>query len=237
MANVLNYNASARQSTPLASNLTDHYTKKLKTGGVDDAMRAKFTEMDDATGAAANQTRANATAPTMFGQGAASRAGQNADNSIMQQVAQNKLKQIQAGGEASSAAAAGAQSWQGQQQGQQNADRQFSYQAASDLGDAVTMAGMGKSNLEQQGYGYTDYGNEQLTSQAAQQKADADWARTQQREQWELSKRQQQAQLDEANAPWYKKLGKTALSAVGAAATGGLSTAAGMLAKQYLGSK
>ena len=237
MADVLNYNASARQSTPLASNLTDYYTKKLKNGGVDDAMRAKFTEMDDATGATANQTRTNAIAPTMFGQGAASRAGQNADNSIMQQVAQSKLKQIQETGTAATSAAAGAQSWQGQQDTQSNTDRDFSYKAASDLGDSVTMAGMGKSSLGQQGYDYTDYGKEQLISQASQQKEDADWARTQQREQWELSKKQQQAQIDESNKSWYEKLGDTAISAAGAAATGGLSTAAGMLAKKYLGSK
>ena len=240
MNTVLNYSAGRRQTNPLAAGVTDYYTRRLKNGGIDDATRAKFAEMDDATGAAAAQTRMNATSPGMFGQGAASRAGQIADNSVMQQVASNKLKQAQLGGEAQQQAIAGAAGWQGQQTAEKNADRDFSYKAASDLGDAVTMGGMARSSLDQQGYGYTDYGEKQLTSQADQSKADADWARQQQREQWERQKRLMDNQIS-ASKPkaWYEKLGDSVMGMAGTAASAGMGgfsgTAAGALAKKYFG--
>ena len=74
--NVLSYDPNKRQTSPLAGSLTDYYTKALQGGGVTDATRAKWAEMDDATGTAAAQLKQDAVQPGMFGQGAgAVRAG------------------------------------------------------------------------------------------------------------------------------------------------------------------
>lgn len=190
MNNVLTYDKTKRQTDPLSGGLTDYYMKNLQGGGVTDATRAKWAEMDDATGAAGAQLKQDAVSPGMFGQGAASRAGQMANNSVMQQVAANKLKQAQMAGDASDKAVAGAQSWQNQQNVQSDADRQFAYSAARDIGDTVTQAGMSKSSLGQQGYDYTDYGASQLDEQAKQQAADAQWYKDAQKEQWQIQKDQ-----------------------------------------------
>lgn len=214
MQNVLNYNPNARRVDPLANKLTSYYAKNLEGGGITDATRAKWAEMDDATGAAGAQTKMDAQRPGMFGQGAASRSAGAANQSVMQQVAANKLKQAQMGGEAAQNAAAGAQSWQSQNNVQSNADRNFAYGAAKDSGDAVTMAGMGKSSLEDQGYGYTGYGEQALTDQATQQKDDAEWYRKQQEDQLaeskaqnELARKQAQDAYDNDPMNFIKRMG------------------------------
>ena len=196
--NVLSYDSSKKQTDPLASGLTDYYMKNLQSGGINDATRAKWAEMDNATATAGAQTKMDAVSPGMFGQGAATRSGQLANNSVMQQVAANKLKQAQMAGDASQQAAVGAQSWQSQQNTQSDADRQFAYTAARDIGDTVTQAGMGKESLGQQGYDYTDYGQKALTDQATQQAEDAKWYRDAQREQWQIQKDQNALAMKQA---------------------------------------
>ena len=186
--NVFNYNPNARRVDPLAGKLTDYYSKNLAGGGITDATRAKWGEMDNATGASGAQLKQDAVNPGMFGQGSASRAAGAANQTVLQQVAANKLKQAQMAGEASDKAVAGAQVWQGQQNAQSDTDRQFAYGAAKDIGDTVTQAGMARTSLGDQGYNYTDYGETALTDQAAQAKKDAEWARTQQEEQLNLAK-------------------------------------------------
>ena len=193
MANqVLTYNAGARATSPLATSVSDYYRRKLAGGGITDATRAKWAEMDDATGAAAAQSRMNQAQPGMFGQGRASRAGATTDQTIMQQVAANKLKQAQMAGDEQDRTIQGAGSWQNLQDTSARADRAQALQTAEALGDSVTMAGLNREALGQQGYGYTDYGEGQLTEQARQAKEDAAWAKTQQQEAWELSKRSNQ---------------------------------------------
>ena len=206
MRDVLSYDASKRQTDPLSGGLADYYMKSLQGGGITDATRAKWAEMDDATGTAGAQLKQDAVSPGMFGQGAASRASQTANNAVMQQVAANKLKQAQMAGDASQQAIAGAQVWQGQQKSQGDSDRAFSYSAARDLGDTVTQAGLARQSLGQQGYGYTDYGEKQLSDQARTAAEDADWYRKQQREQWQMQKDQtalanRQAQEAYSNDP------------------------------------
>lgn len=204
--NVLTYDKTKRQTDPLAGGLTDYYMKNLQGGGITDATRAKWAEMDDATGAAGAQLKQDAVSPGMFGQGAATRASQGADNEVMKRVAANKLAQAQMAGDASEKAIVGAQSWQGQQSVQSDADRQFAYSAARDIGDTVTQAGLGKESLGQQGYDYTDYGQKALEDQAAQNAADAQWFKDAQKEQWQIQKDQnalaaKQAQQSYDNDP------------------------------------
>ena len=186
---VLSYDASGRVTSPIASSVSDYYRKKMAGGGITDATRAKWAEMDDATGTAAAQARMNQAQPGMFGQGRATRAGQATDQTIMQQVAANKLKQAQMAGEAQDQTAQGAASWQNAQDASARADRDQALQTAESIGDTVTMAGLNRQALENMGYGYTDYGEGQLTSQAAQQKADADWAKEMQKKNFELSQK------------------------------------------------
>lgn len=196
--NVFNYDPAKRRIDPLAGKITDYYSKNLAGGGVTDATRAKWAEMDDATGTAGYQTKMDARSPGMFGQGMASRAAGAANQSVMQQVAANKLKQAQMAGDASKDAVAGAQVWQGQQRSQGDTDRMFSYGAAKDLGDAVTQAGMAKEALGQQGYDYTDYGQKQLTEQSSQQKADALWARQMQEKQMSMAENESNLAMKQA---------------------------------------
>ena len=197
MANqVLTYNPASRATSPLAGSVSDYYRKKMAGGGITDATRAKWAEMDDATGAAAAQTRMNQAQPGMFGQGRASRAMGATDQTIMAQVAANKLKQAQMAGDEQDKSVAGASAWQQLQDSNARADRAQALQTAEALGDTVTMAGMNRQALEQQGYGYTDYGQRQLDDQSAQAKADAEWAKTQQQEAWDMSKRSNQQAMD-----------------------------------------
>ena len=200
--NVLSYNAAARTRSPMADELTSYYQKSLASGGVNDAMRAKFQEMDEGTTTAGAQAMQNAVRPGMFGQGGATRSSQLAQQGVMQQNSANKLKQAQMAGDASSSAAAGAQSWQSALNSQDNADRSFSYGAARDLGDTVTMAGLNQQALGQQGYGYTDAGASQLQKQADLAQSDSDWARRQQREAWELQKEGMKIANKNAKGNW-----------------------------------
>ena len=196
--NVFSYNANARQTDPLAGKLTDYYSRSLAGGGITDATRAKWGEMDNATGAAGAQLKQDAVSPGMFGQGSASRAAGAANQSVLQQVAANKLKQAQMAGDASDKAVAGAQSWQGQQNAQANSDRDFAYGAAKDIGDTVTQGGMARTSLNNQGYSYTDYGEQALADQAKQAKLDADWARNAQERQLSMAERNSNAALSQA---------------------------------------
>lgn len=196
--NVFNYNPSARRIEPLAGKLTDYYSKNLAGGGITDATRAKWGEMDNATGAAGAQLKQDAVSPGMFGQGSASRAAGAANQSVLQQVAANKLKQAQMAGEASDKAVAGAQVWQGQQNAQADTDRQFAYGAAKDIGDTVTQAGMARTSLGDQGYNYTTYGEQALADQADQAKKDAEWARNAQERQLKMAENESAMSLRQA---------------------------------------
>lgn len=188
-SSVLSYNSSSKNTSPLSSSVSDYYKNLMAGGGVSDATRAKWAEMDNSTATAANQARMNQAQPGMFGQGRATRAGQQTDQTIMQQVAANKLKQAQMAVEDQASNAQAAASWQTSQDAADRANRAQALQTAEALGDTTTMAGLNQQALGDMGYSYTDYGQSQLESQAAQQKADADWARQQQKESWELSKR------------------------------------------------
>ena len=207
---ILSYNQGNRQRGPLADDLTSYYQKNLSSGGVNDAMRAKWQEMDEGTSASGAQAMQNAVRPGMFGQGGATRSSQIAQQGVMQQNAANKLKQAQMAGDASAGAVAGAQSWQGALNAQDAADRNFSYGAARDLGDTVTMAGLNQQALGQQGYGYTDAGARQLQTQADTAKSDADWARQQQREAWNLQRESMQRANNSAKGDWFSNTLKAA---------------------------
>lgn len=227
---VLNYDPTKKVQSPMAGDLTSYYTNLMANHGVTPGMQSKWAQADDSTATAGSQAKMDAASPGMFGQGAASRGLQTTDDSIMKQVAQNKLEQSQQASNAYSTAAEGEQGWQGQQNTQQNADRQFAYNAASDIGDTVTQAGMGKSALGQQGYGYTDYGTGQLQKQATQQQQDADWARQQQQDEWNLTKQQQQQQIDNQNSMWNSPFANFVKPLIGGAA----GAATGTLMKNYL---
>lgn len=200
---VLSYNQGNRQRGALADDLTSYYQKSLSGGGVNDAMRAKWQEMDEGTSAAGAQAMQSAIRPGMFGQGGATRSNQIAQQSVMQQNAANKLKQAQMAGDAASGAVAGAQSWNAALNSQDAADRDFSYRAARDLGDTVTMAGLNQQALAKQGYGYTDAGASQLQEQADLAKSDSDWARRQQREAWDLERESMRIANKNAKGNWF----------------------------------
>ena len=198
MQNVLSYNAASRNTSPISSSVTDYYQKKLAGGGISDATRAKWAEMDNATGAAAAQMRQDQAQPGMFGQGRTSRAGAQTNQTIMQQVANNKLKQAEMAGDEQGATVQSAGNWQNSQDAADANARQQAFANAMSLGDTVTAAGVNQQGLSNLGYDYTSSGQQQLTDQAAQAKADADWARAQQKEAWNMSKAQNQAALDAA---------------------------------------
>lgn len=222
MQQVLSYNASARQRNPLAGSVTDYYASKLRGGGVTDATRAKWAEMDNSVSAAGAQARMDQAQPGMFGQGRATRAADATSQTIMQQNSANKLKQAEMAAGGADSAVAGAASWSGAQDAQDRADRQFSYNTAKDLGDTVTQAGIGQQALGQQGYGYTGYGEQQMTDQAAQAKADADWLRKQQESQYASANESQGSAVDMIGNS-VVGLGKKALKKGASALTGGLS--------------
>lgn len=227
MNSILSYNQTAKRTTPLAGNLTDYYANNLAAGGVTPQIRAKWAQMDEGTQSQGAQLRQDAAQPGMFGQGRASRGANDAMQTTMRQNSANKLAQAQMGGEAASSAATSAAGWSNQQDATDRADRAFSYQAASDLGDSTTMAGLNQDALSKQGYGYTDYGQNQLTSQAAQQKEDSDWQRSQQKEEWELAKAERNKALKGQERDWTDylsgglSLGLNAASALVPGMTGG----------------
>lgn len=167
----------------------------------------KFTQMDNATATGAAQARQDSIRPGMFGQGMASRGVQRVQQDNMARISDDKLKQAQMLG----------QDMQGAEQSiiqNRNTDRDFSYRAASDLGDVVTQAGLAKQALGDEGLSYTGYGEGALASQANQQATNA--AKAQERQDRLLTMQEKQLErslqggADSKSGKWWQDLGQWA---------------------------
>lgn len=170
-------------------------------------LKDKFAEMDNATATGAAQARMDATQPGMFGQGRSSRGGQIVQQNNMQRISDDKIKQAQMMGADMQSAVQDASSIRGIE----NADRDFAYRTASDLGDTTTMGGLQRLSLDKQGIDYTDFGEGAMRGQAETAAKNAEYSNTQQRELYDLQKRQMERSLqggaDSSNGKWWQKVG------------------------------
>ena len=167
----------------------------------------KFSQMDNATATGAAQARQDSIRPGMFGQGMASRGVQRVQQDNMARISDDKLKQAQMLG----------QDMQGAEQSitqNRNADRDFSYRAAGDLGDVVTQAGIAKQALGDEGLSYTGYGENALQGQAGSQADNA--AKAQERQDRLLTMQEKQLErslqggADSKSGKWWQKVGQWA---------------------------
>ena len=170
-------------------------------------LKDKFAEMDQATATGAAQARMDVTQPGMFGQGRASRGGQVVQQNNMQRISDDKIKQAQLMGADTQSAMSDASNLKSMQ----NADRDFSYKAASDLGDTTTMGGLARMGLSDQGIDYTGYGEDAMRSQAATASANAAETKSQQKDLYDLQRKQLDRSLqggaDSSNGKWWQKVG------------------------------
>jgi hypothetical protein len=178
-------------------------------------LKDKFAEMDQATATGAAQARMDATQPGMFGQGRASRGGQMVQQANMQRISDDKIKQAQLMGADTQSAMSDATALRGLQ----NADRDFTYRAASDLGDTTTMGGLARMGLSDQGIDYTGYGENAMRQQAATASANAAESKAQQKDLYDLQRKQLDRSLqsgaDSSNGRWWQKVGTFASMLVG----------------------
>jgi hypothetical protein len=131
--------------------------KRMTTGGPD--LWAKFKEMDDATGRAANTVRGQgymqANAQAGLGQGLASRNANLGNREIMQQVANNKLKQAQMLGDDKNTATSQAASMSGADDNRRLSALNMWLQNASEIGDSTSAGAAQDLLLGEGGYDYT----------------------------------------------------------------------------------
>lgn len=170
-------------------------------------LKDKFAEMDNATATGAAQARMDATQPGMFGQGRASRGGQIVQQANMQRISDDKIKQAQLIGADQQSAIQDVSSLKNIE----NADRDFAYKTASDLGDTTTMGGLQRLSLDKQGIDYTGYGEGAMQSQAQTAADNAAYSKQQQDELYNLQKKQLERSLqtgaDSSNGRWWQKAG------------------------------
>lgn len=198
----------ARNGTrdPLLSGMQTNIQSRL-SGKPAPYLKDKFAEMDNATASGAAQARMDATQPGMFGQGRATRGGQVVQQSNMQRISDDKIKQAQLMGSDMQSAMSDASNLKGLQ----NSDRDFAYKTASDLGDTTTMGGLARMSLDDQGLDYTGYGEGKMQEQAKAVSANAADEKARQQELYDLQRKQLdrslQAGADSSNGKWWQKAG------------------------------
>ena len=167
----------------------------------------KFSQMDNATATGSAQARQDAIRPGMFGQGMASRGVQRVQQDNMARISDDKLKQAQMLGQ-------DAQSAEQTITSNRNADRDFSYKAASDLGDTVTQAGIAKQALGDNGLSYTGYGEKALEGQANSQATSSAKAQDAQDRLLTMQEKQLERSLqngaDSSSGKWWQRMGQYA---------------------------
>ena len=142
--------------------------------GNNPVLQNQFAQQDQATAPGVAQARQDATQPGMFGQGRATRGAQQVQQSALQAISGNKLNQAGLAAKDVQDATTQGMGYQNTLTAEDQANRNFAYNAAKDTGDAVGMAGQQQAAQGQQGLGYTAYGEQATNTQAAQAKADAD---------------------------------------------------------------
>jgi hypothetical protein len=154
----MTYNLKPTRRSALGDIATSALEERM-TGSPSAGMRAKFREMDEATGRANADmlatTRTNMPGLGSLGQGAAIRGYQTAQNEAAQQVAANKLKQAQmAGTEQESALDRSLAVGTAEDASRERAlDRLVSN--AKDIGDSTTAGALQGVFAERGGIGYT----------------------------------------------------------------------------------
>jgi hypothetical protein len=154
----MTYNLKPTRRSALGDIATSALEERM-TGSPSAGMRAKFREMDEATGRANADmlatTRTNMPGVGALGQGAAIRGYQTAQNEAAQQVAANKLKQAQmAGTEQESALERSLAVGTAEDASRERAlDRLVAN--AKDIGDSTTAGALQGVFAERGGIGYT----------------------------------------------------------------------------------
>lgn len=194
-----------------------------RIAGDDPANKAKFREMDEATGQAAADMRS--TARQTMGRGAVGTGRRNlgtTEQTILEQVAKDKLDQAQAAGASQNSALAA-----GLSEGSRADSEKFNYltgaqRNASDMGDSVTQGALASIFLEGGGKGYTPEGQQALAAQTAEQRELDRVAREREDEAYQRMRKN-----SEPASPWKKFVSGAAGGAMAGASTGSPYVAAG----------